>query len=1058
MTRPELRYLIFWEKIMKNVFLYGSKVEFLKEHVVRFENPLMASGVSIVRWNSLVDYQGERAEPGLPLLEEEKKYHLKPFYREEPGGSILLRVTYFNRFGDVISFEMIGGDEDVFSCPKGTHRYMVELVNGGNTCLTFHHLEIYEADPAEKDEAKPAENAEGPLYPRENMLLHKEEEDATLRILVKGPEGRMQRIPAICDLPDYKNLMVAPNEVMLPQPFFSDAWLRSLPVDSYGSVEFIPFDERSKKYTGRLEGFFLKKEKDAHAEGVNRKETVQKVQVKRRANGETKKLYKVLKRVNALAGEMRALSDEALSAQTQKLKALYKAGRSLDELLPEAYASIREAAGRVLGMYPYDVQVLGAIALHQGNIAEMVTGEGKTLVACMPLYLNALTEKSNILVTVNEYLAYRDGKQMTPLYQFMQMTLGIGVPENPSETIKISKKHAIYASDIVYTTNGALGFDYLIDNLAVSKKDKFLRDFYYCIIDEADSVLLDSAQTPLVISGAPRVQSNLHQVTDYFVSTLQQKKDYEVEDKNVWLTGRGIEKAERFFATEHLFSRENYDLIRNIVLALKAHAVYEKDKDYVVDDGEIKLLDVQTGRVLNGTKLRGGQHQALEAKENVKITMESRAMASITYQDFFNKFPKKAGMTGTGIYDIAEFKEIYGVGVVPIPTRNEIKRIDYPDRIFGNVEEQLYAALDEVMEIHATGQPVLLISESIAMTDIISELLLQAQVPHNVLNAYNIAKEAQVIAEAGEKNAVTIATSIAGRGTDIKLGEGVRELGGLALIGIGRMANTRIEMQARGRSGRQGDPGFSRFYVSLEDDIVLEHGPEKLDKYRKKEGEITSGKMLHVINNAQKVAEEQAREARRSTQEYGESIRNQRELIYQMRDRIIESPRMDLDYFRKVEEELIENFLNENGKEYSKNLILRFAMDNIAYRLDLYPEEEDLTDEASVKSYLMKLFERAYEKQMSLLEDEKTRNRFCELMMLKAIDEAWIEQVDFTQQLRGIISGRQYASRNPLFEFNKESYKAFQKMQKEVKIRMMRNILLGEISRGKDGALKVLVP
>ena len=455
---------------------------------------------------------------------------------------------------------------------------------------------------------------------------------------------------------------------------------------------------------------------------------------------------KILKKINRLGPKMRALSNKELSSLTEVYKERIRKGESLDKIMIEAYAAIREAAGRVLNMYPRDVQVLGAIALNQGKIAEMKTGEGKTLVAALPLYLNALTGKSTILVTMNNYLACRDGKQMGELFKFMGLTTRVGVKENASEGLNLEEKKKAYAADILYTTNGNLGFDYLSENLGATKNDRFMRPFYYVIIDEADSVLLDSAQMPLVISGAPRVLSNLYDTADFFVTTLKEE-DYELDkqSKKVYLTDSGIDKAQRFYAKENLYAKENFELVRHIILALRARMLFSPQKEYVVEDGKIKLLEGSSGRIIENTKLRQGQHQALEAREHVAITQETRAMASITYQDLFNLFPKLAGMSGTAADDTAEFIDTYGLGVVRIPTYKPVRRKDLDNRCFYNREDQIEAALDETERIHKTGRPVLVITDAIDVCEKCSERLLGDGIPHNVLNAYNVAKEADII-------------------------------------------------------------------------------------------------------------------------------------------------------------------------------------------------------------------------------------------------------------------------------------------------------------------------
>lgn len=770
--------------------------------------------------------------------------------------------------------------------------------------------------------------------------------------------------------------------------------------------------------------------------------------------------YKILKKINKLAPKMKAMSDEELSNQTAVFKERLNKGESLDKIMVEAYAAIREAADRVLGMYPRDVQVLGAIALHQGKIAEMKTGEGKTLVAAMPLYLNALTGKSTILVTMNNYLACRDGKQMGELYKFMGLTTSVGVKENSAENVTLDEKKAAYAADILYTTNGALGFDYLTENLGATENDRFLRPYYYVIIDEADAVLLDSAQTPLVISGAPRVLSNLYETADFFVTTLREE-DYEVDLqlKKAYLTDSGIDKAQLFYGKENLYAEENFELVRHIMLALRANTLHTPQKDYVVADGKVKLLDGASGRILENTKLRQGQHQALEAREHVTITQETRAMGAITFQALFNMFPKLAGMSGTASDDIAEFIDVYGLDVVKIPTFKPVHRKDYDNICFYNRKDQIEAALSETVRIHESGRPVLLITDAIDVSEECSHRLLREGIPHNVLNAHNVAKEADIIKEAGQEGAVTIATSVAGRGTDIRLGKGVNEMGGLAVIGIGISDNIRSEKQARGRAGRQGDNGSSVFYTSLEDQLVKDHGPEKLqDIAEKGTGRIKSRWLARQIRKAQRNCELAGREGRSGTTQFAESSKAQRELIYSMRNSIIDMKNMDVDYLLGIQEHVIDKFLGEYKTMPTVAEVVRFILDHICYDLESKPGEQDMQDKKSLKKYLMDISRDRLNAQKQVLKSESRIAYFFKIMTLKALDDCWIEQVDYMQQLRLCVSGRSYAQRNVMFEYHKEAHASFLRMVENVKVGMMRNILLGEIQKSKEGKMRVVNP
>ena len=770
-----------------------------------------------------------------------------------------------------------------------------------------------------------------------------------------------------------------------------------------------------------------------------------------------KELKKILAKVRSYRDSMKRLSDKELSNLTVTFKKRLNNGESLDSILPEAYAAICEADERVLGKAPYDVQVMGGIALHQGKLIEMNTGEGKTLVATLPLYLNALTGKSTILLTTNEYLALRDAEEMGEVYRFMGLTVAAGVQAKAEERFTNEEKREIYASDIVYTTHGVFGFDYLLNNLVNKAEDRFMRELQYVIIDEADSVLLDSAQTPLVISGSPRVQSNLYELADFFVSTLQEGRDYEKEDQKVWLTEEGIKYAEKFFRIENFYGKKHFEVNRHVTLALRAHALFEIEKEYMISkDGELQLLDSGSGRMMPGVKLRGGQHQALETKEKIEISKENRSIASITYQNLFQLFPKMSGMSGT-ISDAAdELRDVYGVDVIVMPPNCPMRRKDLQDFHFRNRGEQFDAALQLIVETHNTGQPVLVVVSTIAETELVSKLLIEEKIPHSVLNANNAFWEAEIIKEAGQMNAVTIATSMAGRGTDIRLGEGVKELGGLAVIGIGRMTNIRQERQARGRAGRQGDPGFSRFFVSLQDEVVQKYGLLKFEKYVEGKRFIRKGKMKRVINLAQKTCEEFAVTSRKQAMDYDQVLKRQRELIYETRDRLLLDGELNKARIKRLAKENIKRFLTEE-KERDEQTINRYILDNISYRLDGELVKIDLMDEKALTRYLIGIvYDGLFEQERKL--GKKQMQQFMRMATLQAIDDAWVEQVDYLQQLQAAVSGRMSAQRNPVFEYQKEARESFEKMERTILKNIVRNILLSSVSIDKENQIHILLP
>lgn len=784
------------------------------------------------------------------------------------------------------------------------------------------------------------------------------------------------------------------------------------------------------------------------------------------------RLKKILAKVKSFEKEMASLSDLDLQKKTDEFKKRLANGENLDQLLPEAYAVVREADKRILGMFPYDVQVLGAIVLHEGNVAEMATGEGKTLTATMPLYLNALSGQGAMLVTPNSYLALRDAKEMGPVYRFLGLTIETAVRADESKPLETKEKRRIYQADILYTTNSALGFDYLIENLAENKKNQFLREFNYVIIDEIDSILLDSAQTPLIISGAPRVQSNFYDMMDTLVQTLYEDEDYCYDDEKneVWLTQKGIREAESFLGLNHLFSKENQELVRHLNLALRAHMIYKKDQDYVVrqseNEAEVVLLDRATGRLMELTRLQGGQHQAIEAKEHVKLTQETRAMASITYQNLFRLFRKLSGMTGTGKVVESEFLETYSMSVIKIPTNRPVIRRDYPDQIYQTLPEKVFASLDEVKHYHAKGNPLLIFTGSVEMSEIYSSLLLREGIAHNLLNANNAAREAQMIAESGQFGAVTVATSMAGRGTDIKLGPGVAELGGLVVIGTERMENHRIDLQIRGRSGRQGDPGISKFFISLEDDLLKKWGPDWIKNfYRDYSSEdfennpilLKQRRFKRLVSRAQKASESNAKLSRRLTLEYAQSMKIQRELTYAERNRLLEDKNEMEEEINRVLDYVIQQVAYEQIFENRADFY-RFILHHFSNRAERIPQEFDIHSSKEISYLLQSIAEQELLAKKSYLKSDKLYSQFQRLAILKAIDENWVEQVDYLQQLRTALSGQHFSMKNPLVEYYQEAYDGFEYMKERMKHQIVKNLLMSELALNPKGEVVMYFP
>ena len=783
-------------------------------------------------------------------------------------------------------------------------------------------------------------------------------------------------------------------------------------------------------------------------------------------NRKLRKVGATLKKINGLKDEMAALSDEALAVKTVEFRQRLAEGETLDDLLVEAFAVVREADKRILGMFPYDVQVMGGIVIHQGNVAEMNTGEGKTLTATMPLYLNALTGKGAMLITTNEYLAKRDAEEMGPVYRFLGLSIGIPFTDDPEEELKAEDKKKIYNSDIIYLTNSSLGFDYLSDNLASSSNEKFLRPFDYVIIDEIDDILLDSAQTPLIIAGSPRVQSNYYGIIDTLVTTMVENEDYifKEEKEEIWLTTKGAKTAESFLGIDNLYKEEYATYVRHLVYSLRAHKLFTRDKEYIIRDDEMILLDKGTGRLMEMTKLQGGLHQAIEAKEHVKLSPETRAMASITYQSLFKMFNKISGMTGTGKVAEKEFLETYNMSVVRIPTNRPLIRKDYPDNLYVTLPEKVYASLECIKEYHLKGNPLLIFVGSVEMSHLYSSLLLREGIAHNVLNANNAAREAQIVSESGQMGAVTVATSMAGRGTDIKLGPGVAELGGLVVIGTERMESQRIDLQIRGRSGRQGDPGLSKFFVSLEDDVIKKFGPSWVHRMYKEysvaditQPQVLEGRKYHrLVEKAQNASDSASRANRQRTLEYAESMNIQRDLIYKERNRLINGDRDLRDVLSEMIDEYIETILSENLK--TREELFHYIVTNISFNIRELPLDLVIEDEQELRNFLIQIINNELNDKKTLLEPHDLYDQFLRVSMLKAIDDNWVEQVDYLQQLMMAIGGQTASQTNPIVEYYREAYMGFEAMKEQIRSDMVWNILMGLVQMGPKGEIVTHFP
>lgn len=779
---------------------------------------------------------------------------------------------------------------------------------------------------------------------------------------------------------------------------------------------------------------------------------------------ELKKFEKLATKVESLGDEYEKLSDEQLQAKTPEFRKRLENGETLDDILPEAFATAREGAKRVLGLYPFRVQIIGGIALHYGNIAEMMTGEGKTLTATLPVYLNALTGKGVHVVTVNEYLSSRDESEMGQLYKWLGLSVGLNL-----NSMSADEKRDAYNCDVTYSTNSELGFDYLRDNMVVYKDQMVQRPLNYAIIDEVDSILIDEARTPLIISGQAEQANSEYIRADRFVKTsVEDKSDDDVDDeedhgdykidwptKTINLTNQGIKKACEHFGLKNLYDIDNQVLVHHIDQALRANYIMLKDIDYVVQNGEVMIVDSFTGRVMEGRRYSDGLHQAIEAKEGVKIQEESKTQATITYQNFFRMYKKLAGMTGTAKTEEEEFREIYNMEVITIPTNRPIARKDLPDILYPTLDSKFEAVVKEIKERHAKGQPVLVGTVAIESSERLSQMLNQAGIPHAVLNAKNHAKEAEIIMNAGQRGAVTIATNMAGRGTDIKLGPGVKELGGLAVIGTERHESRRIDNQLRGRSGRQGDPGVTRFYLSLEDDLMKRFGGDRvklfLDRISDNDDDkvIESRMITKQVESAQKRVEGNNYDTRKQTLQYDDVMRTQREIIYGERMQVISEDKslkpVLMPMIKRTIDHQIDMYTQGDKKDWRNDQIRDFISSAITDEETTKKLNMKHLSAEELKKRLYQIAEDNYTEKEKQLADPEQMLEFEKVVILRVVDERWTDHIDAMDQLRQSISLRGYGQLNPLVEYQEAGYRMFEEMISNIEFDATRLFMKAQI-------------
>ncbi|SDN01609.1 protein translocase subunit secA [Fictibacillus solisalsi] len=777
---------------------------------------------------------------------------------------------------------------------------------------------------------------------------------------------------------------------------------------------------------------------------------------------------KIADQVDGLGDALKGLSDEELSQKTEEFRERVSNGESLDALLPEAFAVVREAADRVLGLRPYPVQIMGATALHEGNIAEMKTGEGKTLVATMPVYLNALEGKGVHVVTVNEYLARRDSELMSPLYNFLGLTVGLNISDMSRE-----EKQEAYAADITYGTNNEYGFDYLRDNMVVYKEQMVQRPLNYAIVDEVDSILVDEARTPLIISGSAQKSTELYMMANMFVRTLKKEEDYtvDIKTKNVQLTEEGITKAEQYFNIDNLYDYNHVTLNHHINQALKANIIMILDVDYVVQDGEVVIVDPFTGRLMAGRRYSEGLHQAIEAKEGLEIQRESMTLATITFQNYFRMYNKLAGMTGTAKTEEEEFRNIYNMEVVAIPTNRPIARIDNSDFVYKSMAGKFRAIVKEIQERHETGQPILVGTVAVETSELLSQMLRKKGIPHNVLNAKNHEREAEIIENAGHKGMVTIATNMAGRGTDIKLGEGVRDLGGLHILGTERHESRRIDNQLRGRSGRQGDPGSSQFYISMEDELMRRFGSDNMMNMMERLGmdedtPIESKLVTKAVESAQKRVEGSNFDARKQLLQYDDVMRQQREIIYKQRQEVLDAENLG-DIVLKMVDSVIERIVKAHTQEeivqeeWDLDEIVNYSVATFLNEDDVSADDLKGLDQEEIIELLKEKAHSAFAEKESLIEPEHMRE-FEKAVILRAVDSKWMDHIDQMEQLRQGIHLRAYGQNDPLREYQFEGFEMFEAMvaaiEEEVSMYIMKAQVEQNMQREQVAEGKAVVP
>ncbi len=766
---------------------------------------------------------------------------------------------------------------------------------------------------------------------------------------------------------------------------------------------------------------------------------------------ELRRLDHIAKKVESFAEQIAALSDEQLQAKTNEFRQRLKDGETLDQLLPEAFAVVREAAKRVLGLYPYHVQLMGGIVLHDGNIPEMRTGEGKTLTATMPVYLNALSGKGVHVVTVNEYLATRDSTEMGELYNFLGMTVGLNINSLSSE-----EKRA-YACDITYSTNNELGFDYLRDNMVVYRHQMVQRPLNYAIVDEVDSILIDEARTPLIISGQAEKSTALYIRADNFVKKLKEEDDFKIDlqSKTIGFTEQGIEKAEEYFGLTNLYDIENTALTHHLDQALRANFIMIRDIDYVVQENQVLIVDQFTGRIMDGRRYSDGLHQAIEAKEGVEIEDETKTMATITFQNFFRMYKKLAGMTGTAKTEEEEFREIYNIQVIQIPTNRPVIRDDRADLLYPTLESKFTAVVQDIKERHRKGQPILVGTVAVETSELLSNLLNKENVPHEVLNAKNHFKEAEIILNAGQKGAVTIATNMAGRGTDIKLGLGVAEVGGLAVIGTERHESRRIDNQLRGRSGRQGDPGVSQFYLSLEDDLMKRFGSERIKSFLERlkideEDAVIQSRMLtKQVESAQKRVEGNNYDTRKNVLQYDDVMREQREVIYKQRQQVIMEDKTLSDQLlgmvKRTIDRMVDSHTQLDQKEWNYEGIVDFASSTLVHEDSISVDQLKGKTAQEIKDDLYSRAKAIFDTKSEQLNSPEQLLEFEKVVILRVVDSKWTDHIDAMDQLRQSIGLRAYGQNNPLVEYQTEGYSMFEAMVGAIEYEVTRLFMKAEI-------------